>query len=116
MIDLATYKLPLYNQDEESAAFPEGAAKLKTWVMTSDAMLYCCPEYNGFPTPLLVNAITWATRGEGGMYDAFKGKLASVVSASPGGLGGMRAAGQLRQLLMNCGSTCLMGSVSVGGA
>ena len=74
------------------------------------------PEFNGFPTPELVNAITWATRGEGGMYDAFKGKFGLVIAASPGAMGGMRGLGPTRELLSNCGVTCLSNAVAVGGA
>jgi chromate reductase len=116
VLDLTSYNLPLYSQDDEKASFPEGAAKLKSDLTEADGLLFVSPEFNGFLTPLLLNAITWATRGEGDMYGAFKGKFASVLSASPGPLGGMRSQQSLRQLLMNCGSTCLMSSVSIGGA
>jgi len=116
MINLGDYNLPLYNQDLESGTFPDGARRLKEDLKASDGFLFTVPEYNGFPTPLLVNGITWATRGEGGMYDAFKGKFAVTISASPGPMGGMRAANPMRQLLMNCGVTCLTDSVAIGSA
>jgi len=63
-----------------------------------------------------VNAITWATRGEGGMYDAFQGKVAVVVAASPGAMGGMRGLNPTRELLQNCGANVLAASVAVGRA
>ena len=53
---------------------------------------YC--RYNGSITPLLLNAFTWASRGDpmgGPMYATFKGKHAVVMGASPGALGGLRA-------------------------
>ena len=54
---------------------------------------------------MLLNAITWATRGEGGMYDGFKGKIVTVIAASPGQMGGMRAIKVTRELLTNCGES-----------
>lgn len=115
-IDLASYDLPLYNQDLEPDSFPPGAKKLKEDLKGVDGFLIACPEYNGFPTPLFINAVTWATRGEGGMYDAFKGKVAVTISASPGPMGGSRAANPCRLLLMNLGVTVLPDTVAIGSA
>lgn len=115
-INLADYDLPLYNQDLEADSFPEGAKRLRADLSAVDGFLVGCPEYNGFPTPLLINAITWATRGEGGMYDAFQGKVAVTVSASPGPMGGSRATNPMRQLLQNCSVNVLPDTVAVGSA
>ncbi|KAJ8603308.1 hypothetical protein CTAYLR_009018 [Chrysophaeum taylorii] len=111
------YALPLYSQDLE-VDFPAAAVELKAKLASCDAWIIAGPEYNGFATPLLVNAITWSSRGDppGEMYATFKGKTAAVIATSPGGLGGMRALNSYKELLMNLGTTCLPLSVAVGGA
>jgi len=51
--------------------------------------LIACPEYNSSITPLLKNAIDWASRSEPGEpHWCFKEKIA-VMSASPGNLRGL---------------------------
>jgi len=115
-VKLSDYELPVFDQDVEKASFPKGAKRLRAELKEADAFLVASPEYNGFPTPALVNAITWATRGEGGMYDAFQGKVGVVIAASPGALGGMRGLNPTRELLQNCGVNCLAASVAVGRA
>ncbi|KAL1512383.1 hypothetical protein AB1Y20_005641 [Prymnesium parvum] len=115
-LHLQDYRLPLFSQDLEATAFPEGAKRLKADLTKADGFLCASPEYNGFPSPALVNAITWATRGEGGMYDAFQGKIAVVVSASPGPMGGLRGLNPTRELLQNCGVNCLATPIAVGHA
>eukprot|EP00927_Polykrikos_kofoidii_P071546 TRINITY_DN67806_c0_g1_i1.p1 TRINITY_DN67806_c0_g1~~TRINITY_DN67806_c0_g1_i1.p1 ORF type:complete len:226 (+),score=42.38 TRINITY_DN67806_c0_g1_i1:60-737(+) len=115
VVDLNEYNLPLFNQDLETP-FPEMAKQLKQQLTASDGLLFATPEYNGFPPPLIINAITWATRGEGGMYDAFKGKPAVTISASPGPMGGMRAKTPMVQFLQNCGALVLPETVAVGSA
>lgn len=71
---------------------------------------------NGMITPLLLNALTWCSRGDDPMYATFKGKVAAVLSASPGPLGGMRAHASARAILQNLGVTVLPMSVAVGGS
>ncbi|KAL3922326.1 MAG: hypothetical protein SGPRY_004598 [Prymnesium sp.] len=113
---LADYSLPLFSQDLETSAFPEGARRLKEDLISADAFLVASPEYNGFPTPTLINAISWATRGEGNSYDAFQGKVGLVISASPGAMGGLRGLGPTRELLQNCGLNCIASPVAIGHA
>jgi hypothetical protein len=36
---------------------PDGARQLRTAIADADALLIATPEYNGFPTPLVINAI-----------------------------------------------------------
>lgn len=112
------HELPIYSQDIEAAGFPEAAVKLKAKLAAMDAWIVAGPEYNGFATPLFINSVAWASRGDpdGEMYATFKGKLAAVVATSPGGLGGMRSLGPYKELLTNLGVTCLPMSVAVGGA
>lgn len=118
-LDLGSYDLPLYSEDVESSdGLPSGAMELKSELAGSDGWIVACPEYNGFITPLLLNAVTWCSRGDpaGEMYATFKGKFAIVISASPGAMGGMRSLNPCRQLLQNLGVNVLPVSVAVGGA
>ena len=54
---------------------------------------------------MLKNAIDWASRSEANEPPllAFKGKVAGLVSASPGHLGGIRGLAALRSILSNIG-------------
>lgn len=119
ILDLSSYELPIYNQDlEAEGKIPGGMKRLKEDLVSADGWVYCTPEYNGSMTPLFVNAMTWASRGDpdGQMYATFKNKLAIILSASPGAMGGMRALNPNRQLLTNLGVNVLPHSVAVGGA
>ncbi|HTB81972.1 MAG TPA: NAD(P)H-dependent oxidoreductase [Opitutaceae bacterium] len=101
LIDLNDYVLPLYHGDLEAAqGLPENAQKLIDLTVKHDALLIGSPEYNKSITPLLKNTLDWMTRAE---IDPFEGKVAAVVSASPGILGATHSQQLVRQLLLNLG-------------
>ncbi len=94
-IDLKDFPLPLFDQDlEVESGKPEAAKKLKTLMIEHDGFLIAAPEYNSSITAVLKNAIDWVSRpdeGEDAMaLKAFRGKVVTLMSASPGGLGGLR--------------------------
>ena len=66
------------------------------------------------PSPLLLNAITWATRGAGGMYDGFRNKCASVVATSPGPMGGLRMIRTMHMMLQDMGAVVITPAVALG--
>lgn len=104
LLDLRSLELPLYDADIEAQGLPRGALALRDHFAQSDALIVCSPEYNGFPSPLLINALDWATRAPaaGGAVsgtEALGGTVAGLVSASPGGLGGLRGLVALRSFL-----------------
>lgn len=106
-IDLADLPMPLYDGDLESASgLPENAKRLKSMMIDHDAMLIASPEYNGGITAVLKNAIDWASRREGdeAPLAAYHGKVAGLIAASPGRLGGARSLIALRQVLTSCGA------------
>ena len=111
--------MPLYDGDlEAEQGLPENALVLRRGLAEHDGLLIASPEYNGFITPLLKNTIDWLSRpheGESGLT-LFADKLASVVSASPGGLGGLRSLTLTRQLLSNIGVTVLPDQLAVARA
>lgn len=105
LLDLRALQLPVYDGDlEVSQGVPAGALALQEAIDGSDAVLVVTPEYNGFPTPLFINAFDWLSR-----VPAADGKpsgLASttdvpvgLLSASPGPLGGLRSMNFVRQYL-----------------
>jgi chromate reductase len=119
VIDLKDYPMPIYDGDIEAGeGLPENARKLKALFAAHDALLIASPEYNGSIAPVLKNTLDWVSRpaeGEAPLA-AYAGKTASVLAASPGGLGGLRGLVHLRQILGNLGVTVLPGQHAVSAA
>lgn len=119
-IDLRALNLPIYDGDYEAAnGLPGGVIDLKEAMREADGFLIATPEYNSFPSPLLLNALDWASRKGGGdeaPLSAFHGKAAGLMAASPGALGGIRALWQLRTFLQNVGTVVAPTLAAIGGA
>ena len=102
-IDLAAFDLPLYSAALEADAFPADAERLKALFAAQDGLLFVSPEYNGSVSPLLKNAIDWASRPTGGeslvALSAYRGKASAVMAASISPFGGLRGLMHLRQIL-----------------
>ncbi|QDU56765.1 NADPH-dependent FMN reductase [Aeoliella mucimassa] len=119
LVDLRDYEMPLYDGDlEEEHGYPEAADKLYELMKQHDALLIACPEYNGMITPLLKNTIDWVSRPrEGdGRLAAYTNKVAAILSASPGALGGLRGLVHLRTLLSNIGVHVIPSQMAVSEA
>ena len=106
-IDLADYEMPIYNGDLEAASgLPEAAIRLKQKFIEADGFFIASPEYNSSLSPLLKNSLDWISRpsdkNEAPLI-AFKGKIAAISAASPGGFGGLRGLVPLRMMLGNIG-------------
>lgn len=105
-LDLADFPLPIFDEDTESAAgLPDNARTLKDLFRAHDGFLVCCPEYNSSITPLLKNTIDWLSRpceGEPTLA-CFRGKVAGVLAAAPGPLGGLRGLVHVRAILSSIG-------------
>jgi NAD(P)H-dependent FMN reductase len=118
--DLRDYPMPLYDGDlEEREGMPATASAFKRLLVESDGLLIASPEYNSSIPPLLKNAIDWASRSEGDdeiPMQAFAGKVAGLLAASPGRLGGMRGLVHLRSILANIGVTVIPDQLAVSGA
>lgn len=114
LLDLNEYALPLYHGDlEEADGLPASAAKLIAMMAGHDALLVASPEYNTTLTPLLKNTIDWCTRGDG---NPFGGKVAAVISASPGASGGLRSLQMAQALLLKLGCHIVPGQTMLGQA
>jgi chromate reductase, NAD(P)H dehydrogenase (quinone) len=88
--------LPLYNQDGDANP-PTAWTTFRERVKAADAVLFVTPEYNRSVPAALKNALDVASRPYG--QNAWDGKPAAVVSASPGAIGGFGANHHLRQSL-----------------
>jgi NAD(P)H-dependent FMN reductase len=118
LIDLKDFPLPLFDQDLEAEhGMPESGAKLKRLFIEHDGLLISSPEYNSSITGVLKDAIDWVSR-PGPAPDepplvAFRGKVATLMSASPGALGGLRALVHVRSILGNIGVIVLPDQLSI---
>lgn len=118
LIDLADYPLPIMDEDLEKAGFPENASKLKQLFLEHDGLLISCPEYNSSITPLLKNTIDWVSRPQPGepRLAAYINKVAVLMAASPGSLGGLRGLVHVRSILQNIGVIVLPDQRAVANA
>jgi chromate reductase len=116
LIDLRDYPLPIFDQDlEAEKGMPEHAATLKKLMIEQDGFLIASPEYNSSITGFLKNTIDWVSRpapNEPSLV-AYQGKLAALMAASPGQLGGLRGLVHLRAILGNIGVLVLAEQVAV---
>ena len=98
-IDLSQYPMPVYNADDhEKFGFDENALAFQKLLSEHDGFLIASPEYNGSIPGGLKNAIDWASRKSENfaMGEVFKGKVAAIMTASPGSFGGIRCLAHLR--------------------
>ena len=120
MINLADFALPIYNGDEEKTnGLPENAVALKEIFLQHDGLIVASPEYNGFFSPLLKNTIDWLSRPNPELAEQpspFDAKVAGLIAASPGGLGGLRGLSPLRILLSGIGITVVPAQLAVPAA
>lgn len=103
-IDLAEYPMPMFDEDLEAReGMPPKAKAFKELLKSHQGMLISTPEYNSSLPAVLKNAIDWATRPEPNEPPlvAFAGKVAGLMAASPGNLGGLRCLVHLRMILGN---------------
>jgi NAD(P)H-dependent FMN reductase len=104
LIDLRDFPLPLYDGDLEAKdGLPANARKLKDLFLANDGLLISAPEYNSSITAVLKNTIDWVSRPVSGEapLNCFDGKVAGLMSTSPGALGGLRGLVHVRAILQN---------------
>jgi len=103
-LDLRDLPMPLYDGDLEAAeGIPANALKFKEIMVAHQGLLIASPEYNSSISGVLKNAIDWASRSTPGepSLAAFTDKVAAIMSASPGALGGLRGLVHVRSILSN---------------
>ena len=119
LVDLRDLPMPIYDGDFEAAhGLPEAARKFKQLLIEHHGVLISTPEYNSQYPALLKNAIDWASRREGDEMPmrAFSGKIAAVMSASPGALAGLRGQALLRAQLAYLGMVVVPDRVGIARA
>jgi NAD(P)H-dependent FMN reductase len=101
-VDLRDFPMPVYDADLEAAqGLPENTRRFKSLLREHDGLLIASPENNSAISALLKNVIDWASRRLPGEppYAGFEGKVAAIVAASTGALGGVRGLMHLRAIL-----------------
>jgi chromate reductase len=112
-IRLSDFELPIYDADWEAEyGLPKGAQALKALLADRQGLLIATPEHNGGYTALLKNALDWMSRPNGFP----SGKVAALVSASPGLLGGVKSQLSLQIVLNKLGVHVIPESFALGAA
>lgn len=96
-LNVATlHGLSFFNQDLEANP-PADWVAFRDKIKASDAVIFVTPEYNRSISGVLRNAIDIASRPSG--QSAFRGKPVGIIGNSPGPLGGVSAAMELKRSL-----------------
>jgi chromate reductase, NAD(P)H dehydrogenase (quinone) len=96
-LDIVTlHGLSFFNQDMEASP-PDDWVAFREKLQKSDGVLFVTPEYNRSIPGVLKNAIDVGSRPFG--KSSFLTKPIGIVSNSPGPLGGVNAAMNLKQIL-----------------
>lgn len=119
LIDLRDFPMPLYDGDlEQRDGLPSTARNLKDLMLSHQGFLISSPEYNSSISGVLKNTIDWASRQSESEIPlaCFKNKIAGLMSASPGGLGGLRGLVHVRSTLENIGVLVIPEQIAVAKA
>ncbi len=119
VIDLRDYAMPLYDGDlEQQQGLPPNARKLKDLMLLHQGFLISSPEYNSTISGVLKNTIDWVSRPVEGEEPlaCFKGRIAGIMSASPGALGGLRGLVHVRAILENISVIVIPDQIAVAKA
>jgi len=115
-LDLKDYPMPIYDEDDHKQnGFDENALRFQEILSGHDGLLIASPEYNGSLPGGLKNALDWASRPSDKfkMGEVFRGKVAAIITASPGSFGGIRCLVHLRGILSVLGINVLPSEIAV---
>ena len=119
IIDLRDFQMPLYDEDlEKKEGLPSSTRKLKELMQSNHGFLISSPEYNSSISGVLKNTIDWTSRqgDDTSPMSCFKDKVAGLMSASPGGLGGLRGLVHVRAILENIGVLVIPEQIAISKA
>lgn len=122
VIDFRDFPMPFYDGDLPAGEdFPVAVSEFRKLMIEHHGFLIASPEYNMSMTAILKNAIDWASRAEPGEVPqaAFRGKVAAIMTTSPGYFGGIRGLSHLRLVLESMGTIVMPDQIAVpksGGA
>lgn len=115
LIELRDYPLPVFDEDLEAQGTPENALKLKELMLAHQGLLISSPEYNSSISAALKNALDWISRPipNRPRLACYQNKVAGIVGASTGFLGGLRGLVHLRAILGNVNVLVLPDQVTI---
>ncbi|MFY2562227.1 NADPH-dependent FMN reductase [Corallococcus terminator] len=113
VVDLKSLGVPFYDGDVEAQGLPAPVVALRERVGKAQGFLISSPEYNSSIPGGLKNAIDWASRAPGRL---FQGKWAAIMGASPGNFGTSRMQPHLRQVMSSVGALVLPNQVHLARA
>ncbi|MBI3639631.1 MAG: NAD(P)H-dependent oxidoreductase [Thaumarchaeota archaeon] len=119
VIDLRDFPMPIYDGDlEQKDELPSNARKLKYLMLSHQGFLISSPEYNSSISAVFKNTIDWTSRQSEGEIPlaCFKNKVAGIMSASPGMLGGLRGLVHVRSILGNIGVIVMPDQITIAKA
>jgi len=119
IIDLRDFQMPLYDEDlEVQEGLLSSTRKLKELMLSHHGFLISSPEYNSSISGVLKNTLDWTSRqsDEESSLSCFKNKVAGLMSASPGGLGGLRGLVHVRAILENMGVLVIPEQIAISKA
>jgi chromate reductase len=118
VIDLRDFPLPVFDEDLEAQGTPENALKLKQLMFEHQGLVISSAEYNSSLSAVLKNTIDWISRPIPGKprLACYIDKVAVIMSASTGALGGLRGLVHLRAILSNINVLVLPEQISISNA
>lgn len=118
VLDLRDYPLPIFDEDLEAQGTPENALRLKQLMLDHHGLLISSPEYNSSISAVLKNTLDWISRPIPGKprLACYLDKVAVLMSASTGALGGLRGLVHLRAILGNINVLVLPDQVSISNS
>jgi NAD(P)H-dependent FMN reductase len=119
IFEFRDFPMPFYDEDlQKKEGFSQNVKKFRSLVKSHNGFLIATPEYNHGISAVLKNAIDWASRREGKEPPGslFRDKPGLIISAAPGGYGGVRALMHLREVLGALGIIVLPGQLALSRA
>ena len=118
LLELSDYPMPLLSGEIEAEnGPPENAFRLQQIIAAHAGLIIASPEHNHSISALLKNTLDWVSRTprvKGN--NPFIGKVAGIIAASPGGLGGLQGLDHLERVLTTVGALVLPRKVAVPNA
>ena len=123
LLDLDDYPMPVYHGDlEAEQGMPENGMKLRGIFIAHDALIVASPENNASMSSLMKNTLDWLSRsiadgkGANSGLAPFRGKVAGMMTATPGAYGGVRSLPHLRQVFSALGMLVVPSQVQLAHA
>ena len=117
LICLEDYMLPLYTDKIYNLTKDEYVSvvnDLIDFIIPSDGIIICGPEYNGSIHPIITNMISWISVSTNNWRDAFNNKI-SLIGTSSGGAAS-RFISSMKIQLEHLGSIVMPRSINISKA